>query len=214
MIRPRRAEPTETTRAEALSDGVFAVAITLLALDLGRITANTSETLWQSFQEQWPTLLAFAGAFAFLGVAWTNHHHVFVRVTAMSRALNTANLLLLAGVSMVPWAAGALAEAMPHMGEASARQAIVLYAAVTAYGALSWMLVFHVLCRSPELLSDSAFAHGFRADRTGGLGALAATAAAAIVGYLWFPYLGVLFFFGLPVLFAFASEGFERAEAP
>jgi uncharacterized membrane protein len=70
-----RGAPTESGRLEAFSDGVFAVAITLLALDLTRIHASPDTsppvTLATSLTTQWPTLLAFAGAFAFVGVAWT-----------------------------------------------------------------------------------------------------------------------------------------------
>lgn len=90
-------------RTEAFSDGVFGVAITLLALDLARIHANPpNTTLVQALRLEWPTLLAFAASFVFIGVAWTNHHNVFRRVALQTRALNGANLLLLAGVSMVP----------------------------------------------------------------------------------------------------------------
>jgi len=110
-LRLRRGRPTETSRLEAFSDGVVAVAITLLALDLGRIHAYPGAvppvTLLDSLRTQWPTLLAFGGAFAFVGIEWTNHRNVFVRVKSISPSLNVANLILLAGVAMVPWATSA-----------------------------------------------------------------------------------------------------------
>lgn len=88
--------------------------------------------MFTSLRDQWPTLLAFAGAFAFIGIAWTNHHNVFLRVNARSRSLNTANLLVLAAVTAVPWAASTLAEALPDVNSnPEARQAIILYAGVT-----------------------------------------------------------------------------------
>jgi uncharacterized membrane protein len=71
-FRPRRGAPTESGRLEPFSDGVFAVAITFLALDLTRIRASPDAsppvTLAASLTAQWPTLLAFAGAFAFVGL--------------------------------------------------------------------------------------------------------------------------------------------------
>jgi len=119
MLRPRRAEPTETSWAEAFSDGAFAVAITLLALHLGRGHGDPNlgdDTLFTSIGHLWPTMLAFAASFVFIGVAWTNHHHVFVRVKGLSRGLNAANLLFLAGIAMTPWATTTLAEALSLPG--------------------------------------------------------------------------------------------------
>lgn len=115
--------------------------------------------------EQWPTLLAFAGAFAFVGVAWTNHHNVFARVSSVSRSLNGANLVLLGGIVVVPWATSNLAEALGTADPDAGRQAILVYAAVTILGALTWGLLFHVLATSPDLLVDSDHAHAFATDR-------------------------------------------------
>lgn len=72
------------------------------------------------------------------------------------------------------------------------------------------MLLFHVLSTSPDLLTDPALADGFAADRTGAWIGVATTTLAAAVGYYWAPVLGTLLFFLIPVLFAVASEGFER----
>lgn len=214
-LRPRRGAPTETGRLEAFSDGVFAVAITLLALDLSRIHADPGAappvSLFSSLVEQWPTLLAFAGAFAFIGVAWTNHHNVFVRVKGVSRSLNAANLLLLAGIVVVPWATSSLAEALGTPGVDAGREAILLYAAVTIAGALLWGLLFHVLASNPDLLEDPAHAHGFATDRAASVVGVAATAGAAAVGWLVSPILGTALLALVPVIFAVGSEGFERA---
>ncbi|MEO5964466.1 MAG: TMEM175 family protein [Candidatus Limnocylindrales bacterium] len=217
-LRLRRGRPTETSRLEAFSDGVFAVAITLLALDLGRIRAQPDAvppvTLFASLTNQWPTLLAFAGAFAFVGIAWTNHHNVFVRVKAISRSLNGANLVLLAAVVMVPWATSVLAETLGDPASVSAHQAILLYAGVTMLGALTWGLLFHVLGSNPDLLQDAGHAHGFRADRIGAVVGVSTTAIAAAIGYLISPILGTALLALVPVIFAVASEGFEHGGGP
>ena len=199
---------------------MFAVAITLLALDLGRVHAQTGVgdgSLNAALGRYWPTLLAFAASFAFIGVAWTNHHSVFVRVARVSRGLNAANLLLLAGITMVPWATSTLADALSQRGD-HGQQEVLLYAAVLMFGTLTWLLVFHTLATHPELLVDPDDARGFRADRIGTLIGFAATTLAAAIGFLWSPVAATLLFLALPVFFAFASEGFERhdrdAEGP
>jgi uncharacterized membrane protein len=144
-LRLRRGKPTETSRLEAFSDGVFAVAITLLALDLARIHADPGAvppaTLFDSLRTGWPTLLAFGGAFAFVGIAWTNHHNVFVRVKSISRSINGANLILLA--------TSALADGLVDNADEASGQAMLLYAAVTGFGALTWGLLFHALSSTP-----------------------------------------------------------------
>lgn len=213
MIRPRRAAPTSTGRSEAFSDGVFAVAITLLALDLGRIHADPARgdgTLGAALGELWPTLLAFAASFVFIGVAWTNHHHVFVRVERLSRGLNTANLALLAGITMVPWATSTLAEALSLPGH-HGQQEVLLYGAVISFGTFTWWLVFHTLATRPELLEQPEHADGFRADRIGTLVGFIGSAVPSAIGYFWSPIIATSMFFALPVFFAIGSEGFERS---
>lgn len=215
-FRLRRAPPVESGRLEAFSDGVFAVAITLLALDLMRIHAGPGigdGTLWAALVRFWPTLLAFAAAFAFVGVAWTNHHNVFARVARVSRAVNGTNLLLLAGIALVPWATATLAAALSDTSGSGAREEVVLYAAVTSFGALTWGLLFHVLARDITVLRDPGHARNFSADRYGALVGLAGNAVAVLVGLAWSPQLATLVLLALPVFFALASEGFERNAA-
>lgn len=216
-FRPRRGAPTETGRLEAFSDGVFAVAITLLALDLSRIHADPAATppvtLFGSLAAQWPTLVAFAGAFAFVGVAWTNHHNVFMRVRAVSRSLNGVNLVLLAGIVVVPWATSNLAEALGMPGVEAGRQAILLYAAVTMAGAVTWGLLFHVLASNPDLLDDPAHAHSFATDRAASVIGIATTAGAAAIGWFVSPILATALLALLPLIYAVGSEGFERVPA-
>ena len=213
-FRLRRARPVEAGRLEAFSDGVFAVAITLLALDLMRIHADPrigDGTLWAALSRLWPTLLAFAAAFAFVGVAWTNHHNVFIRVARVSRAVNAANLLLLAGIALVPWATATLAAALSETSGSGARQEIVLYAAVTTFGALTWGLLFHMLAQDPSILREAKHAASFSADRYGALIGIAGNGIAVVVALAWSSQLATLVLLALPVFFAVASEGFERS---
>jgi len=211
MLRPRRGEPTPVDRTEAFSDGVFGVAITLLALDLARIHADPpNTTLVQALLLEWPTLLAFAASFVFIGVAWTNHHNIFRRVALQTRALNGANLLLLAGVTMVPWVTATLASSLGGTsGGDDGRQEILLYAAVTGLGAVTWGILFHVLATSPDLLKDPSHADGFKSDRLASLVGISTTIVGALIGYYWNPLVAVGLFLALPVFYYALSDGLQ-----
>ena len=77
----------ETNRLEAFSDGVFAVAITLLVLNIKIPGADllpdkllTGEPLWQALLGQWPMLVAYGTSFATIGIMWLNHHRLFTHI--------------------------------------------------------------------------------------------------------------------------------------
>jgi len=214
--RLRRATPTETSRSKGFSDGVFAVAITLLALDLVRVRATPGVgdgSLFAAIGKFWPTLLAFAASFAFIGVTWINHHNVFARVSRLSKSLNAVNLLLLSGIIMIPWATSTLAEALSLPGM-QGRQEVLLYSAVLVFQGITWFLLFSVLARHRELLEDPADAHGFATDRLSPLIGGATGLIAGVIGYFWSPIVATALFLAMPIFFAVVSEGFESASAP
>lgn len=99
---------SETARIEAFSDGVFAIAITLLILDL-HVPQPGSSRLAPALVHQWPTYLAFVISFAFIGIMWVNHHRLFNHIRRSDNRLMFLNLLLLFGVSVVPFPTALLA---------------------------------------------------------------------------------------------------------
>lgn len=213
MLRLRRGEPSSPSRTEAFSDGVFAVAITLLALNLEEIHADAPHaTLLENLATQWPTLLAFVASFAFIGVAWANHRSVFDRIARQSRALVGANLLVLLAITLVPWATSTLAGALSEPAGDGGTQEIILYGVVTGFGAVTWGVFFHVLSVSPDLLKDPTHAEHFRADRTFSLVGITVTAIAVLVGVTWNALVAVGLFAALPIVFFAASDGFERTK--
>ncbi|MCW2970030.1 MAG: hypothetical protein JWO23_1157 [Solirubrobacterales bacterium] len=100
-------EPTErpdtpTDRTESFSDGVFAVAITLLVLDLGVGTVSRGG-LASALGREWPHYAAFVVSFLTIGIIWINHHAMFVRIAHVDRTLVFLNLLLLMTVTAIPF---------------------------------------------------------------------------------------------------------------
>jgi uncharacterized membrane protein len=113
----------ETARIEAFSDGVFAIAITLLILEIKIPTAGSGNLTGQLLR-QWPSYFAFVFSFAFVGIMWINHHRLFTHIKRSNNALLFLNLLLLLGVTAVPFPTAVLAQ---YLGKSDQRAAAILY---------------------------------------------------------------------------------------
>jgi uncharacterized membrane protein len=115
----------ETGRVEAFSDGVFAIAITLLILDVHvprDLPATT--TLSNALLAQWPSYLAFITSFALIGIMWINHHKLFTLIKRSDHLLLVFNALLLLGATVVPFTTSLLAE---YIGHGEQRVAAMVY---------------------------------------------------------------------------------------
>lgn len=104
---------SETGRVEAFSDGVFAIAITLLILDV-HVPSSTAGQLGTALTRQWPTYVAFLMSFSFIGIMWVNHHRLFNHIRRCDNRLLFLNLLLRLGVTIVPFPTALLAA---HYGQ-------------------------------------------------------------------------------------------------
>ena len=80
----------ESNRVEAFSDGVLAIAITLLVLDLR--TAGHPGHVGGDLLAQWPTYLAYVASFIYIGVVWVNHHALFTRIASVDTGLLNVSL--------------------------------------------------------------------------------------------------------------------------
>jgi uncharacterized membrane protein len=93
----------ETGRVEAFSDGVFAIAITLLILAVGIEQALAEGDLGRQLVDLWPAYLAYAASFLTIGIMWVNHHAVFRQFARVDRPLLLLNVLLLMLIAFVPF---------------------------------------------------------------------------------------------------------------
>jgi uncharacterized membrane protein len=115
-------------RLEAFSDGVIAILITIMVLEL-RVP---EETTWTALRAELPVLLAYVLSFVYLGIYWNNHHHMLSVVERVSGATLWANLHLLFWLSLVPFLTGWMSENdFPPVPTAT--YGIVLLAAAIAY---------------------------------------------------------------------------------
>jgi uncharacterized membrane protein len=106
-------EDKETGRLEAFSDGVFAVAITLLVLNI-KILPNdvltTKGEFWPSLLGQLPAMIAFVTSFATIGIMWINHHRLFYYIKRTDTGLLLLNLLLLLVIVFIPYPTALVAQ--------------------------------------------------------------------------------------------------------
>jgi uncharacterized membrane protein len=97
----------KTSRLEAFSDGVFAVAITLLVLDLN---VPGGDDLWHQLREEWPQFASFFVSFWVIGIIWVNHHGLLDHLKRTDRAVLYLNLLVLMTVVFIPFSTALMAE--------------------------------------------------------------------------------------------------------
>jgi uncharacterized membrane protein len=115
-------------RLEAFSDGVFAVAITLLALDL-TLAGPGHGSLAHQLKEHWPAFAAYVVSFFTIGIIWVNHHDLVRSIAVVNRTLLFLNLVLLLFVVLLPFGTATAAEYL-NGGGFSAKVAMALYSAV------------------------------------------------------------------------------------
>lgn len=141
----------ESNRVEAFSDGVFAIALTLLVLDLHAPTAAGGFA--SALRGEWPAYVAYLAAFLNMGAIWINHHDLFTRVEQVDIRLICANLLLLLVSSLFPWPASVISAAVREGTHNDQVAATVLYAAIGFSVPLAWIGVYGYLGRNPHLLT-------------------------------------------------------------
>jgi uncharacterized membrane protein len=127
-------------RLEAFSDGVIAVAITLLALNLF-LPGPRHGPLLSQLGQRWPTFVAYLVSFAVIGIIWVNHHALIDNVVYVDRTLLFLNLLLLLFVVMIPFATATMAGYLTTGGQDS-HVAMALYGLVLEGMALCFAAMF------------------------------------------------------------------------
>jgi uncharacterized membrane protein len=141
-----------TNRLEAFSDGVLAVAITLLVLDIQVPPTGSHHTLGYNLGHLWPNYAAYAISFVTIGIIWINHHVMISRLRAADHGILVLNLLLLMSIVVLPFSTALMSAYLrePH-GQHLA--AAVYGGALLAMAMLFSALHRHILFAKPHLLS-------------------------------------------------------------
>jgi uncharacterized membrane protein len=134
------------TRLEAFSDGVFAIAITLLILEIK--VPHVEHGLWAGLLALWSSYVAFLMSFVVILIMWVNHHELLRMVQRVNYPILFANGLLLLTITFVPFPTAVLAE---HLRTPEAKTAVAFYCATFVVNGLVWNLLFSAMVRSGQL---------------------------------------------------------------
>jgi uncharacterized membrane protein len=193
--RPRRR--IESNRVEAFSDGVFAIAITLLVLELA--IPAVSGRFGADLLDEWVSYVAYLAAFASIGVLWMGHHTLFTRIRAVDAGLLWRNLVLLLTVSVVPFPTAVIASAYRIGTSADQAAAVVAYAIVGMASGIAMLLLFGYLRTKPQLSDPISHAEFFRLSEA--LITLVGYGVAAVVGWFFSPAIALAIFLVFPVVY-------------
>jgi uncharacterized membrane protein len=192
-------------RLEAFSDGVFAIAITLLVLEVRVPPAadlDTSAHLVAALEALWPSYLGYLVSFATIGIMWANHHNLIRLVAAVSHGLILSNLLLLLIVGFVPFPTALLAATL---GTPTGQIGVLVYAATFIAISGAFNLVWDQLRRGPGVLRPDVSQRSVdsitRSYRLGPPGFLVAFVAALIN-----PAWGMVVIIGLVAVYLLPSS--------
>jgi uncharacterized membrane protein len=194
---------SKTTRLAAFSDGVFAIAATLLILDV-KLTGNGSVT--HQLVHAWPAYAAYAISFATLGIIWVNHHTVFEQIDRVDRVFLFINVLFLMVIAFIPFPTRVLAE---HLREGSKSAAFAYGLTFTAmsicYGALWFYAALgrRLLADDADELTVSGITRSFAPGTIIYLGATLSALVSA--------WLAVVLFALIAVFYVLESSLFARA---
>jgi uncharacterized membrane protein len=202
---PRASGRRGPERLEAFSDGVFAIAITLLVLEI-RIPPAADmanrDKLVSDLVGLWPSFFGYGLSFITIGIMWSNHHNLCRLVGAVSHGLIMANLLLLLIVGFVPFPTALLAATL---GTASAQVGVLVYAATFLGLAVAFNVIWWEVRRNPGVLRADANPRAIeaitRSYQLGPPGFLVALVAALI-----HPALGMAVIVALVVLYTLPSS--------
>ncbi|HEY1278707.1 MAG TPA: TMEM175 family protein [Acidimicrobiales bacterium] len=164
-------------RLEAFSDGVLAIAITLLVIEIRPPTLEAGQSLASGLWDQWPSYVAYVVSFMQIGVIWLNHHRMFQTVRAVDGTLLLLNLLLLMWVALIPFPTAVVAAYLQD-GGSDATTAMALYGGVLLLTAISFVALYAWITHDERIAGTLPSRRALRAARVRfSIGLLAYTVA-------------------------------------
>jgi len=200
------------SRLEAFSDGVFAIAITLLIIEIKVPPLNSihsANDLIHALVHQWPSYFAFLFTFGGILVQWILHHNIFNFLSGTSRTFLYSNGFLLLTIVFLPYPTALLAE---YLNTPYAMPAIVFYGLACILNSFGWFLFIRTMYKPKRIIKNEAIA-GEQVDKMkrNNLPALIIYIATTILA-IWLPYIGLILNCALWILWVSLSLA-EKEEA-
>lgn len=202
---------TPPGRTETISDGIFAIAITLLVLNLhvpGAAERSAAGGALQALLAEWPAYLSYLATFLSVAYMWMNHHALFTHVRHVDQRLQWVNLAILLGIGLTPFPNALVAAALAEgLSSEAAKAATAAYALIFMLATVPWVLFWERLARRPELLRPPYGAGWARRERLrGGLG-VCVYASGIGVAYLS-PLVAMGLFLSVALFYVATARGF------
>ena len=180
------AESKINSRLEAFCDGVFAIALTLLIIEIKIPESehiNTTSELWLALVDLLPSIFAFLLSFGIILITWVNHHATLKLVDKSSSSFIYANGFLLLAVVFIPFPTALLGE---YLFTDHAAPAVVLYAAVNGLQAIGWILICGTALKPNPLTRNEKSTLVVQGNYRKGYYALALYTVCTMIAF-WFP---------------------------
>lgn len=201
-------EETGTARLETFSDGVFAIAATLLVLDIG-VGSVAGADLRHALVHLWPAYLAYATSFLTIGIIWMNHHYCVETIGRVDRTLLFVNLLLLLTVAFLPFPTSLVANYLQKPGE---QAAVYVYDGTFVVMSIIYNFWWRYASHNRRLIADGVPDASVRAISRAfapGVPMYVAVLLVAIVS----PLTSVLLTFAVAAFYLPSAALFSRAQA-
>ncbi len=183
-------------RIEAFSDGVIAIIITIMVLEL-KVPHSTELSALQTL---WPVFLSYALSFVYVGIYWNNHHHLFQAVKHVRGPVLWANLHLLFWLSLFPFVTGWMGE--NHFAPVT----VALYGGVLIVAALAYTILVRTLLACHE--ADSALARAIGRDAKGNVSLVLYALGLPLA--FWLPWISVALYAGVAAIWLVPDRRIER----
>jgi uncharacterized membrane protein len=194
----------ETSRLETFADGVFAIAATLLIIDVS-VHAPGAE-LGAALKHSWPQYAAYAVSFLIIGIWWVNHHAYMAVIDRVDRTLLFATIAMLACIAFLPFPTRLVAE---HFRDDGVRAAAVTYGLTMTTAAICFALSWFYAARGRRLIAQTADQGVVSAISRSVIPGVPINAAATLVA-VWSPYTGLVLFAALALFYVVGSSLFGR----
>lgn len=178
------ANSNPNARLECFCDGVFAIALTLLIIDIkiAPIVTGSNADVWLALRNIVPAIMAFTLSFIIIFITWVNHHSTMLLINKSSASLIFSNGLLLFSIVLIPFPTSLLGD---HLFSNHPAPAVMLYNAVLSLQAVGWIFTTSAAI-SNGLTKDAPSATAMRANNRNGYSAFVVYSTLTILAY-WFP---------------------------